>query len=172
MSVTPEEHDRLLARSLALPGGLLVGAWIVAGLLLAAVHLLDALRLRHTFGVEGSTAVVPLGAFFIVTMLWMVGFGALVLGVALAVTALVLDGSTRRGLLFLGLTGLGAGAQLVFQQLGAYASVTVRPDQWSSALLPALGLAAAPLLVLAAVVLLLRPLVGTPRSTSESAAAG
>lgn len=171
MTVTAEERDRVLARTLGIAGGLLVGAWVVTGLLLGLVHLLDAIRLRHALlGSGGSSVVVQLGAFLLLSMLWLAAFGALALGIALAVAALVLHDSRRRAVLFLGIVVLGAGAQVVFVQLDA--SATGTSPRSMAPLLSAVGAVASPLLVLVAAVVLLGPLLRTPRSTPEPAAAG
>lgn len=172
MTVSAEGRDRALVRTLAMAGGLLVGAWVVVGLLLGLVHLLDAIRLRHALLAPGSPPVAAqLGAFLLVSMLWLAAFGALALGIALGVAALVLDDSRRRAVLFPGVVVLGAAAQVLFVKMDAYAAPPMHPDSLSP-LLPSLGAVAAPLLVLVAEVVLVGPLLRTPRSTPEPAAAG
>lgn len=171
MTVSAEGRDRALVRTLAMAGGLLVGAWVVVGLLLGLVHLLDAIRLRHVFLAPGSPPVAAqLGAFLLVSMLWLAAFGALALGIALGVAALVLDDSRRRAVLFPGVVVLGAAAQVVFVQLDA--SATGTSPRSMTPLLSAVGAVASPLLVLLAVVVLVGPLLRTPRSTPAPAAAG
>lgn len=168
---TAEQRDASTARALAWAAGLLIACWVSAGVLDGAVRLVDTMRIRAADQPDaGWVAVTSLGGDLLLGMLWFAALGALALGVALGVAALVLRGRHARGALLVGLLTATCVAQVLFIDLSAAAGwsfTDATPDD--ADLVAAVGTVVVPLVALVATGAVLEPVLRARRSTPSSA---
>jgi hypothetical protein len=171
---TAAQRDAAIARTLGWIALLLVGAWVAVGVLDGTVRLVDTLRIRAADDADaGWVAVTSLGADLLLSMLWFAAVGALALGVAVGAAALVLRGLRGRGAVLVLLLAASCVAQVLSINLSAAAGWSFADTTAVDAdLVAAVGTVVVPLAALVVTWAVLDPVLRTPRSTRERAAAG
>jgi hypothetical protein len=171
---TAEQRDEATASTLAWVALCLVVAWVGVGVLDGGVRLVTTLHLRATDGMGGGWAAVStLSASLLLGMLWSAALGALALGLAVGVAALVLRGRLARGALLVLLVAASCAAQVLFINLSARAGWSFADaTPGNAALVAACGVVVAPLVALAVTWAVLGPVLRTQRSTRVPAAGG
>jgi hypothetical protein len=171
---TAAQRDTATARPLAWIALALVGAWVGASLLDGTVRLVDTLRMRaadHADG--GGVAATSLGADLLLGMLWFAAVGALALGVAVGVAALVLRGRVGRGALFVLLLGVSCATQVLFINLTAGVAWSLSGGtSYDTRLLAAVGTVVVPLVALVVALAVLDPVLRPRDSTGHPASGG
>lgn len=176
MSPSSDRRDAAVASALGWCALCLVLGWAGIGVLDGSVRLIDAWRMHDAMrpGGDGwADPVLPLGSDILLSMLWIGGLGALALGTAGGVAALVLCAERMRAAMLLVVVAVGGAAQYLFVVLTATSGWSfAETDRVEGNLVAAAGALVAPLGVLLAAWQALRPVLRAPRSTREPAAAG
>jgi hypothetical protein len=176
VSTSSEQRDAAIASALGWCALCLVLGWVGIGVLDGSVRVIDAWRMHDAMrpGGQGwADPVLPLGGDILLVTLWMGGLGALALGTAGGVAALVLCAEKTRAAMLLVVVAVGGAAQYLFVVLTASAGWSfVETDRVEGNLFAAAGALVAPVVVLLAAWQALRPVLRAPRSTREPAAAG
>jgi hypothetical protein len=176
VAISSDQRDAAVASVLGWCALCLVIGWAGIGVLDGSVRAVDAWRTHDALRPGGAgwvDPVLPLGGDILLFMLWMGGLGALALGTAVGVAALVLRAEKVRAAMLLVVVAAGGVAQYLFVVLTASAGWSfVETDRVEGNLAAAAGAVVAPVVVLLATWQALRPVLRAPRSTREPAAAG
>lgn len=165
---TTTAGDRQVARAIGVAGLVLVSCWTVAGgVLVLGRVLLATVATPH---VQDPLAPVVVSAAMVSLVLWLGSLGALGLGVAVSVAALVVVDRIRRAAAFFVLLALCAVTQYLLETLRSTITWQLRPDPVARTVVT-VGVFVAPIAGLAITLLLLAPLLRRPRSTQDPAVA-
>lgn len=167
--MTSPAGDRRVARSTGVAGLVLVGCWTVGGGVLVLGRVL--LATVATPPVEDPLAPVVVSAAVVSLVLWVGSLGALGLGVAVSVAALLVVDRIRRAAALFVLLALCAAAQYALETLRSTTTWDLHPDRVAQAV-ATIGVFVAPVAGLAITLVLLGPVLRRPRSTRDPAAVG
>lgn len=176
--MTPARHtptttgpagDRQVARTVGVAGLVLVGCWTVAGSVLVLGRVL--LATVATPHVEDPLAPVVVSASMVSLVLWLGSLGALGLGVAVSVAALVVVDRVRRAAALFVLLALCATTQYLLETLRSTITWQLSRHRVAETV-ATVGVFVAPIAGLAIALVLLAPVLRRPRSTQDPAAVG
>lgn len=169
LTITGPAGDRQVARSIGVAGLVLVGCWTVAGgVLLLGRVLLATVATPH---LEDPLAPVVVSATTVSLVLWLGSLGALGLGVAVSVAALVVMGRIRRAAALFVLLALCAATQYLLETLRSTITWQLSPHRVAETV-ATIGVFVAPIAGLAIALVLLGPVLRRPRSTPGPAVLG